>query len=282
MPFKKMELPAANKPVSKSNYLQKAVRIINELKKGNLQKVVLSRYIYVPFKKPEEHIPLFYNLLANSYPNAFAYLFYLPEKGLWTGATPETLLQKKGDFFETVSLAGTRIYGNNISWSNKEKEEQDFVTQFIEKSLQQLDVTNYYKSPVETVKAGNLAHLKTVFRIDENLLKGKIPAFVRLLHPTPAVGGLPKEAAIKLITATEQYDRRFYTGFLGPWNLNDRRWLFVNLRCAEWTENALGLYVGGGLTAASLPEEEWRETINKSETLLAVAKKIRPLHHDIG
>jgi len=72
----------------------------------------------------------------------------------------------------------------------------------------------------------------------------------------------------------EQHDRRFYTGFLGPWKLNGHSQLFVNLRCAEIGNDTFNLYVGGGLTANSVSEDEWEETVQKSKTLLLVIEKL--------
>jgi isochorismate synthase len=77
-----------------------------------------------------------------------------------------------------------------------------------------------------------------------------------------------------LIRIVEKHDRGFYTGFLGPWNLSGESKLYVNLRCAQLHKNKMSLYVGGGLTAESNPEDEWEETVRKSQTLLSVLEKM--------
>ncbi len=90
------------------------------------------------------------------------------------------------------------------------------------------------------------------------------------MHPTPAVCGIPLDSAKQFIKQTEGYDRKYYTGFLGPCNVNGKTNLFVNLRCAELFANNINLYIGGGITKDSIPEKEWEETELKSKTLLSV------------
>ncbi len=274
LPDSGLRFASENREVSQNEYLAQAKNLITTMKKGAIRKVVLSRY----FSKKVEKIftpETFFNQLCADYPAAFVYLFYLPGHGIWAGATPETLLHKQGAIYETMALAGTQLYSENLTWEKKERQEQQYVEDFVEMKLQSLDISRYKKGEKESVRAGTLTHLRTLFQIDESALRGKVAPFISLLHPTPAVGGLPQQSACEQIAATEKHERRFYTGFLGPWNLEKRQHLFVNLRCAEIGKNHLGIYVGGGLTAESDPLSEWNETVNKSQTLLSVAKKIR-------
>ena len=98
---------------------------------------------------------------------------------------------------------------------------------------------------------------------------------VQLLHPTPAVCGLPKEIAKEFIIENEPYDRGFYTGFLGELNCSFTNKkassdLFVNLRCMEIKNSQAHLYMGCGITKDSIPEKEWEESVNKSMTMKMV------------
>ncbi len=99
---------------------------------------------------------------------------------------------------------------------------------------------------------------------------------IKKLHPTPAVCGLPKEAAKQFILENESYHRKFYTGFLGELNIDFKTFkkeysdLFVNLRCMDIENNAATLYVGCGITKDSIPEMEFMETVNKSMTIRKV------------
>ncbi len=93
---------------------------------------------------------------------------------------------------------------------------------------------------------------------------------LKLLHPTSAVCGLPKDPSYEFIKAQENFDRQFFSGYLGPVNLKNNTSIFVNLRCMQLL-NKFGIaYSGAGVTAYSNPEKEWEETEMKCATLLRV------------
>jgi isochorismate synthase len=96
---------------------------------------------------------------------------------------------------------------------------------------------------------------------------------VKALHPTPAICGLPKEEALRFILENENYDRKYYAGFLGEWNKANQSDLFVNLRCLEVENEKVNLYVGCGITKDSNPEKEFIETENKSMTMRNILVK---------
>jgi isochorismate synthase len=75
---------------------------------------------------------------------------------------------------------------------------------------------------------------------------------------------LEKDIALKMIEETETHDRKYYTGFLGPLNIAGQNQLFVNLRCMKKVDESFKLFVGGGITAESYTEDEWRETEMKA------------------
>jgi isochorismate synthase len=93
---------------------------------------------------------------------------------------------------------------------------------------------------------------------------------LQLLHPTAAVCGMPLEPSLEFLKENEGYDREFYSGYLGPVNINNHTHLFVNLRCMKLLDNQGLLYAGAGVTFDSLPEKEWEETEIKFKTLLNV------------
>jgi len=197
---------------------------------------------------------------------------------MWLGATPEQLLKVDKKNISTVSLAGTQLYVDNkeVIWKEKEKEEQLFVTQFIEANL------NSYSSSIQktepyTARAGNLLHIKTDIKAvkKNNVLLSEI---ITALHPTPALCGLPKIEAKKFIMDNEGYERKFYSGFLGEINKDfetnetDKSDIFVNLRCMELKEKTADLFIGGGITKESNASSEFLETINKSQTIKKILK----------
>ena len=117
-----------------------------------------------------------------------------------------------------------------------------------------------------SARAGELAHLKSDFRftLPDNQKLGDL---INLLHPTPAVCGLPKEDAYQFILQHEGYDRSYYSGFIGWISPSGHTDLYVNLRCMNIHADTYTLFAGGGLLASSKLEEEWNETEDKMNTM---------------
>lgn len=260
---------------NKNDHIKLVQKAIDEIQKGTFKKVVISR-------KEEVQLVDFdliniYKKLLENYLSAFVYVWFHPKIGLWLGATPETLLKSDNLTFETMSLAGTQTAKKikSVVWHQKELEEQYLVTNFIESQLKNMSIEAII-NPTETIKAGNLYHLKTIITGTLDSKKNSFKALVEALHPTPAVCGLPRENAKKFITEFENYDREYYTGFLGELNMShpnlktNTSMLFVNLRCMKITDNTANLFIGGGITKDSNPEKEWQETVSKSKTMKLV------------
>ena len=255
---------------------------ITSIENGEVQKVVLSRTKNITLPDTFEVIEAFKKLCI-VYPNAFISLVYLPEtECFWLGATPETLvsMDKEGKF-RTMSLAGTQSAidekGENLSageirWSHKEIEEQAFVSRYIIECFKKIRLREYHESGPKTVQAGNLMHLRTDYMVDTQALNcpqlGTV--MIELLHPTSAVCGMPKVPALRIIAEQELHDREFYSGFLGPVNMQEESYLFVNLRTMKVVGNEATFYAGCGITEDSNPVKEWYETEMKIETLMGV------------
>lgn len=255
---------------------------INQIENGEVQKVVLSRTKNITLPDTFQVIEAFQKLCV-AYPNAFVSLVYLPEyQCFWLGATPETLVSvDKDDKFRTMSLAGTQSAMNNkgenllvaeIRWSHKEIEEQAFVSRYIIECFKKIRLREYHESGPKTVQAGNLMHLRTDYMVDTKEVNfpqlGTV--MLELLHPTSAVCGMPKVPALRIIAEQELHDREFYSGFLGPVNMQEESHLFVNLRTMKIVGNNATFYAGCGITEDSNPMKEWYETEMKIETLMKV------------
>lgn len=263
--------------ISHDDYIKQISFIVNEIHSGKFEKVVPSR---VKIVKGDyiKYLPELFVNLCNSYPNAFIYIFNAGPH-LWIGATPEPLLKAKNGSMQTVSLAGTRSFSeNNLNlgaWNSKERLEQEYVTRYISKVLSKFNLKNIELEGPYVKKAGNLVHLRTDFSFNSEELIDKLGNFLGNLHPTPAVCGMPRKESLQLINELELHHREYYSGFLGPVGLKNRLSLFVNLRCMKVLEDKLALFIGGGITADSVPEEEWIETEIKAETLLSVIRQLR-------
>ena len=259
---------------SNENHILLVEKAITKINNSDLQKVVASRIEEVHLFSFD--LLLVYKKLLQNYKNAFVYIWFHPKVGLWFGSTPETLLHIKDSSFKTMSLAGTQVYNSteNVVWKNKEIQEQQLVTDFIESQLEGIS-SNLKINKKETIKAGNLLHLRT--KVEGHLhKKANLKSLIRALHPTPAVCGLPRVKANNFILKNENYKRTFYTGFLGELNLKDSEsnvqysQLYVNLRCMEVDENKASIFVGGGITKDSNAEKEWEETVFKTKTMKRV------------
>ena len=169
-----------------------------------------------------------------------------------------------------MALAGTLPYNDQeiYHWSVKEKTEQGWVRDTLQKDLRNLFPRDVIKcSETFTQRAGNLVHLCNTLTV--NSPRFNPLELIKTLHPTPAVGGIPVEEGRQFLIKNEKLDRAYYAGFLGPLWEDTQIDLFVNLRCAQIIKEGLLLYVGAGITSDSDPEKEWEETQNKTKTLLA-------------
>jgi isochorismate synthase len=255
---------------------------IKKIDQGFFQKVVLSRQKAIEFDYLI-NIGESVKKLSAMYPNAFISAVYLPvQNEIWMGASPELLVSlDKDGIFKTMSLAGTqaahdsngnKIDPTNARWSQKEIEEQAYVSRYIINCLKKVRVREYIENGPKTVAAGNLLHLQTSFSVDTKAIDFDQFATVmlELLHPTSAVCGMPMDSAKKFILENENYNREFYSGYLGPLNVNGSSNIFVNLRSLKMKGNTAYFYAGAGITEHSDPEKEWLETEMKMETLLKV------------
>lgn len=236
---------------------------IEEIHLGVFDKVVMSRKI--DFLQNTD-FSFVVNRLFNRFPSAFTYVYFHPKIGCWMGATPEVLLQNSDNKYQTVALAGT-IYtseNNIIEFTNKEMVEQQMVANYYQEILSDV-IVQLEVSPAKIATAANVQHLKSevLFEIKPSVSTLDV---LKKIHPTPAVGGTPKQTALQWISEKEGYQREFYSGFLGEYSKNHSH-LYVQLRCMQWKENVQTLYVGCGITSDSNPVKEFIETHEKAKTM---------------
>lgn len=252
----------------KEAHLKLTRKGVEAIEENQFKKVVLSRKEVVTMTSVE--IDKIFKELLVTYKNAFVYVWYHPQVGLWMGATPERLITLDDGEFKTMALAGTQPYQGNLNpaWGEKEKKEHQYVVDYIVSQIKKNALKEFSVSETYTARAGNLLHLRAdiVGKVESTNLK----ELLNTLHPTPAVCGLPKEEAKEFILKYEGYDRKFYTGFLGEVNTGLKTALFVNLRCVEFLDTSVIIYVGGGITLESNPEKEWEETLLKTQTIKSI------------
>ncbi|WP_200976187.1 chorismate-binding protein [Echinicola sp. 20G] len=260
-------------PTTKEDFIEIVHKGIQSISEGEIAKVVPARMKKLQLKEGFDLTKTFLELCKN-YPNAFVNFFHIPSVGTWLGATPEVLIKTEGQYFYTMALAGTQKASGdnpikNAAWTQKEIEEQALVSRYIVNNFKKIRLREYEENGPKTVLAGNLLHLRSDFRVDMEATNfpqlGSV--MLKLLHPTSAVCGSPKEKAMDFIIENEKFDRSFFSGFIGPVNIENQTAIYVNLRTTQFINNEVILYAGAGVTEDSIPEKEWEETSMKCDII---------------
>jgi isochorismate synthase len=253
--------PFDETPVSKESFEAYVRIIIRATKSGSLTKCVAARNSFVP--KDDSPLAAF-ERACKKYPHAYIALFATEATGVWLCASPELLLSAKADVYKTVSLAGTKT-ASHAPWTEKEIEEQRVVSDFIKNRLSEAGIVEVVASKDETIQSGHLFHLQTIFTGISKEPINPLQAALQL-HPTPAVGGIPRKAAFEMIEKYENNKRSYYSGFIGFFNQEECQ-LYVNLRCCEWVKKGIVLHAGCGVNSLSDPVKEWFETEEKMRVM---------------
>lgn len=217
----------------KHSYKKGFVKIQEGLSNG-CRKLVLSRASAIDCPE-HNNIAACFLKACQLYPNMMVTLSFTPFSGTWLGSTPETLLKgwtnqesqrgsedmKGNNAWHTMSLAGTMAHEPELvpveRWSDKNRHEQHIVTEFLKQQLTPWVSDISFNGP-HCVRAGHLLHLRTEvdFRLKD---QRQLPQVLESIHPTPAVCGMPKDKAYEVICQAESYDRSYYAGALGLYNV---------------------------------------------------------------
>ena len=256
-------------------HFEEAVRrAVERIGAGEFEKIVLARIVRVHAGRPHEAAPLF-GALREVFPSCYSFCVGTRE-GAFIGASPELLVRRDGARAQTVALAGTTRrsadpavddhLGEQLLTSAKNRAEQAIVARRIERALDPLSVWVAVADRPVLVKVHNVQHLGTPIRAQ---LADPLPVLelAGRLHPTPAVGAEPAEAA-RVIPALEGIDRGWYSGAVGWTDLEEDGELCVAIRCALLREEVAHLFAGNGIVADSDPAEELAETEAKLQALL--------------
>jgi isochorismate synthase len=258
-----------------SHYEAAVAQAVQRIRAGELEKIVLAREVRVHAARSLDPAPVL-DALRGAFPACFCWCVGTPELA-FVGASPELLVRREGARAQTVALAGTTRrsadpavdahLGEQLLQSPKDREEQAIVARRIERTLAPVSLWVTAGDEPGLVKVQNVQHLATPIRAQ---LAEPLPAveLAGLLHPTPAVGGEPREVAEPLIPALEGLDRGWYAGPIGWTDLAEDGEFFVALRCALLRGRVAHLYAGDGIVCDSDPAEELAETEVKLQALL--------------
>ena len=241
---------------------------------GRLDKVVLAREATVEAEGPWPRAEVLRRLRRR--PGGATYLY--AREG-FVGASPELLVRRRGRVAVSRPMAGTVPRGDSataeaeglarLTGSPKEAVEHRLVVDAVADGLAKVADRVQVGRP-EVVRLATVAHLATEITAD---LTGPLPTALELaglLHPTPAVGGSPRDAALAAIAALEPFDRGCYAGPVG-WvdHTGDGEWA-IALRCATLDGHRAHLLAGAGIVPGSDPDAEWAETEYKLRAVLEV------------
>jgi isochorismate synthase len=263
--------------VPPSDVYEEAIRrAVASIRRGDLRKVVLARTVEVEAGRGFDPRLLAHRLRAV---DPDAYTFAMPtEHGVIVGASPELLVSRRGSEVRSNPLAGSaprsgdadedRANAEALVASSKDREEHQIVVDAVAETLGPFcDELDWDPEPILR-ETPNVWHLSTRFR---GVLRGPAPSALELvaeLHPTPAVAGSPRDAALDAIAELEPFDRGRYAGPVGWVDANgDGEWA-IALRCAELRGDRAVLYAGAGIVAGSDPAKELDETERKFRAFL--------------
>jgi salicylate biosynthesis isochorismate synthase len=257
------------------HYESAVAHAVERIRSGEIEKVVLAREVRVHAPAAIDPAPLF-DALRAAFPACYCYLVGTPELS-FIGASPELLVRRDGARAQTVALAGTTrrsadpsvddLLGEQLLQGAKEREEQAIVARRIERNLRPVSVWVAAADEPVLVKVQNVQHLATPIRAQ---LADPVPCveLAGRLHPTPAVGGEPRDDAYRLIPALEGLDRGWYAGTVGWTDLSEDGEFCVAIRCALLRGSVAHLYAGNGIVRDSDPADELAETEVKLQALL--------------
>lgn len=264
----------------REGWIRNCRKAIATFEEGSTEKIMLARKTTLEFASACN--PMLF-LLRHPYPRNTTYRFYFePEEGCaFLSFTPERLYRRDGSRLLTEALAGTcskesaaitdEYASQTLLGSEKDIREHRFVKDMIYNELLPACSQIEMEDDVQVLQLNRLAHLynrcsavlKPECKDDGNVLS--------ILHPTPAVGGVPKEDAMCHIMELEPFSRGWYAGPVG-WIMRDAAEFAVGIRSALVNGTTASLYSGAGLVRGSDPELEWNEVEQKIGDLLAITE----------
>lgn len=258
------------------DYRGAVAQALDRIATGHFQKIVLARALDIVAERSFHPLEML-NGLRQRFPDCYAFSFTAGSGPSFIGATPERLVRVNQGVLETEALAGSTRRGqsatedaalaNGLLRSEKDVREQRQVFEDIVARLRPLGLVPEFPATPQIRRLANVQHLQTPIR-------ATLPDSVRILdvvaamHPTPAVGGNPRGAAVSEIRGLEGFPRGLYAGALGWIDARGNGEFFVGIRSAVVEGARARVYAGAGIVAGSAPEKEFAETDLKFGAML--------------
>lgn len=249
---------------------------VSAMEREEFDKVVLARKYTQFYESKLDHSQYITKYIAHKGNNFIYLLNFAPDKS-FISISPESLLKIERDRLNIDVIAGTRSLGDNetenltlateLQNDAKEIHEHEIVTNEIEKSM--LKHCNQY----ELVFSKNILkqkHVQHLYSLFEGALKYdfQIENLINDLHPTPAVGGTPKQKALEIIRENEPFARGLYAAPCGVIS-KDYSELLVAIRSVLIEKDSVNIFAGAGIVKGSRSNYEWKETTRKMRNFLS-------------
>ncbi|MEF8850842.1 MAG: isochorismate synthase [Haloarculaceae archaeon] len=248
---------------------------VDRIRSGALRKVVLAQAQTVELERSVS-VPVVYGRLRETYPDCFRFLVAPDGGGQFFGATPERLVSRDGRTVRTDALAGSTGRGDTpaedewlareLQESEKDRHEHELVVEAIKDQLEPY-ATSISTGDRTVRRLETVQHLRTPVTADL-AEDNHVLTLVEALHPTPAVGGLPPDVALRTIEETEAFERGWYASPVGWFDAAGNGTFAVAIRSAVATDRRATLFAGNGIVADSDPDREWDEVQLKYRPVL--------------
>jgi menaquinone-specific isochorismate synthase len=259
---------------SKAEWTDAVERVTDRIDGETLRKVVLATTLEVDLAA-EIDIPSVLERLRRTYPDCYRFLIQPNGHGSFFGPPPERLVKLDGETIETEALAGSVPRGEtpeadadharSLLEDEKLQHEQRLVVDSIRDELRRFGTVEVGTQDVR--KLTNIQHLQTPITgtLDDDT---HVLELVEALHPTPAVGGLPRDRALQVIAETETFERGWYAAPVGWFDAAGDGEFAVGIRSGVAADRSATLYAGNGIVADSDPSAEWDEIQPKYRPIL--------------
>jgi len=257
-----------------ASWCEQVERAVERIDAGDLRKVVLATALRADLAGDLDARDLL-ERLRQSYPSCFRFLVEPTGDAAFLGATPERLVSLRNGRVEAVGLAGSVGRGDTpeedarlaerLRDSEKIRHEQRLVTDTVADQIDEFGDVSVGERSVR--KLSNIQHLSTPIEADVGA-DTHVLDVAEVLHPTPAVGGLPPEAALDVIRETETFDRGWYAAPVGWFDADGDGTFAVGLRSAVARGQTATMFAGNGIVADSDPAEEYDEVQLKYQPIL--------------
>ena len=255
------------------DWMESVRRATKRIVDGELDKVVLAREVRVTADAPIPRRGLVARL-RRSFPGCFSFAI-----GSMVGASPELLVSRSGEVVRAHPMAGTAPRGGDpatdarlaasLLSSTKDRAEHQITIDMVWETL--LPFCSYVDSEPEpsVVAVANVQHLASLVEGRLSQPPASVLELVSALHPTPAVSGWPRDAALAHIDEHEDLDRDRYAGPVGWVDAAGNGTWAVGIRSAIVDGPSARLFAGVGVVADSDPEAELAETDAKFQAVLS-------------